>query len=53
MNNYEGDRLITNGLSSLFMGGIAASNSAEFGPTVVRLGWAPPQKPWFLPAECR
>jgi len=30
MNNYEGDRLINDGLSSLFMGGIAKCNSAEF-----------------------
>jgi len=26
MNNYEGDRLINDGLSSLFMGGIAKCN---------------------------
>ena len=34
MNNYEGDRLITNGLSSLFMGGIAEGISAEFASEV-------------------
>jgi hypothetical protein len=53
MNNYEGDRLITHGLSSLFMGGIAEGNSAELMPANERLGWAPPQKAWFLPARYR
>jgi hypothetical protein len=50
MNNYEGDRLDTIGLSSLFMGGIADGNSAELMPAVRFGGW---QKAWFLPARYR